>query len=353
MNSSRVSILIPAYNAEPWLAQTLESAINQTWSNKEIILVDDGSKDRTCQIAEQFGTRGVRLVRQANQGAAAARNKAFSLCSGDYIQWLDADDLLSPDKIQRQMEVAQQCDSCVLLSAGWARFIHRPHKQPFVTSSLWCDLSPLEWLLRKLEKNLYMQTASWLPSRELTEAAGPWDTRLLGDDDGEYFCRVLLASAGTRFVSQARTYYRVAGASSLSYIGNSRKKLEAQFLSSRLHIEYIRSLSDDIRTRLACTAYLQRYLLCYYPEMPELVAASNELAAELGTRLSTPCMSWKYEWIRKAFGWEAAKRTQRYLSHYRSWFIASVDKGLSRMDAIEPRLKALRVSHSVEAKTAP
>jgi len=56
----------------------------------------------------------------------------------------------------------------------------------------------------QLGQNLYMQTATWLVSRELTEAAGPWDTRLLGDDDGEYFCRVLLASNGVRFVPEAK-----------------------------------------------------------------------------------------------------------------------------------------------------
>ena len=75
-----------------------------------------------------------------------------------------------------------------------------------------------------MQLNLYMQTASWLVSRELAEAAGPWDTRLLGDDDGEYFCRVLLASDGVRFVPEAKVYYRTSGTSSLSYIGNSDKK---------------------------------------------------------------------------------------------------------------------------------
>ena len=62
----------------------------------------------------------------------------------------------------------------------------------FVPTSLWSDLSPCEWLVRQMEENIYMQTATWLVSREVTEAAGPWDTRLLGDDDGEYFSRVLL-----------------------------------------------------------------------------------------------------------------------------------------------------------------
>lgn len=78
----------------------------------------------------------------------------------------------------------------------------------FKPTSLWQDLSPAEWLHRKMADNLYMQTATWLTSKEQTEAAGPWDTHLLSDDDVEYSCRVLLASEGTRFVPEARVFCR-------------------------------------------------------------------------------------------------------------------------------------------------
>ena len=74
-----------------------------------------------------------------------------------------------------------------------------------------------------------MQTATWLVSRELTEAAGHWNTLLLGDDDGEYFCRVLLASQGVRFVPDAKVYYRQTGSKSLSYIGRCERKMAAQW----------------------------------------------------------------------------------------------------------------------------
>ena len=99
-----VSILIPAYNAEGWIGDTIKSAIGQTWPRKEIIVVDDGSTDQTLSVARQFASKEVSVTPQANQGAAATRNKAFSLCQGDYIQWLDADDLLAPDKIEKQMK---------------------------------------------------------------------------------------------------------------------------------------------------------------------------------------------------------------------------------------------------------
>src|SRR5919199_5243439 len=98
-----VSILIPAYNAQQWITDTIESALAQTWPKKEIIIVDDGSSDQTLQIVKQFASKTVLIVTQANHGASVARNTAFSLCQGDYIQWLDADDLLAPDKIEKQV----------------------------------------------------------------------------------------------------------------------------------------------------------------------------------------------------------------------------------------------------------
>src|SRR5437879_3225742 len=99
-----VSILIPAFNAQEWIAATIKSAMEQTWPRKEIIVVDDGSRDQTLSIARQFASTEIFVVTQANMGPSAARNRALAICQGDYIQWLDADDLMAPDKITKQME---------------------------------------------------------------------------------------------------------------------------------------------------------------------------------------------------------------------------------------------------------
>jgi PST family polysaccharide transporter len=318
-----VSILIPAYNAQKWIAQTLRSAIAQTWEPKEIIVVDDGSTDQTPEIARQFELDGVRVIKQKNQGAAAARNKAFSLSRGDYIQWLDADDVLAPDKIARQMEAAVQCHSKqTLFSSPWGLFMHRLHRAEFVPTPLWRDLPPVEWLLHKMGENLYMQTATWLISRELTKAAGPWDTRLLSDDDGEYFSRVLLASDGVRFVPDAKVYYRGPGLAfrSLSYIGRSDRKIDAHWLSMRLHIGYLRSLEDSERVRVACLRYLQACLIYFYPERPDIVQQAEQTAKDLARQLALPDMPLMYTWIKTFFGWRAAKHCQQLLPRIR-WSI--------------------------------
>src|SRR5271157_6315769 len=115
-----VSILIPAFNAEKWIADAIRSAIAQSWQCKEIVIVDDGSTDRTLKIARQFASRDVSVVTQEHQGANAARNYALSLSQGDYIQWLDADDLMSADKIAKQLEAAAESEGTrTLFSSGW------------------------------------------------------------------------------------------------------------------------------------------------------------------------------------------------------------------------------------------
>src|SRR5437764_12152398 len=145
-----VSILVPAYNSQEWLADTLRSAIAQTWPRKEIIVVDDGSKDQTTEVARRFASKEVAVVTTENQGAAAARNKALSLSQGDYIQWLDADDLLAPDKVEKQVEALAHCQSKrTLFSSAWAPFAFRPYKARFTPTPLWQNLSAVEWKIRQ------------------------------------------------------------------------------------------------------------------------------------------------------------------------------------------------------------
>ncbi len=337
MSAPLVSILIPAHNAEKWVTDTIRSAVAQTWKRKEIIVVDDGSTDQTLAVARQFESKSVRIVASKNQGAAATRNLALQLSQGDYIQYLDADDLLAPDKIERQLTAVQEVDSRrILLSSPWAYFYYRTRRARFVRNSLWQDLSPVEWLLRKMSENLHMQTATWLTSRELVEAAGPWDTRLLSDDDGEYFCRVLLASEGTRFVPEARTFYRLTPSNRLSHIGASDKKKDAMLVSMKLHIQYLRSLEESERVRKGCLTYLQNWYSNFYPERPDLVAELQALAAQLEGHLEVPQLRWKYAWMSPVFGSKVAKRAQSTLPEIKASCIRGWDKAMYWCQSPEP-----------------
>ena len=328
MKSPLVSILVPAYNAQRWIAESLHSALSQTWPNKEIIVLDDGSRDQTRAIVETFASKTLKVITTENQGSAAARNNALRFCQGDYIQWLDADDLLAPNKIESQLAALREGDGPrTLLSGPWGFFNYRTRYAHFAPTSLWHDLSPIEWLLRKLGENLHMQTATWLTSRELTEAAGPWDTRLQSDDDGEYFCRALLASKGTRFVPDAKVFYRrTPSVNRVSYIGDSDDKKDSMLISMKLHVQYIQSLEDSDRVRKACCNYLQTWFENFYPERSDLVAELQAIAAELDGHLEEPKLRWKYAWMKPIFGWRFAKRAQRALPQIRSAVFMYMDK---------------------------
>ena len=304
-----VSILIGAYNAERTIAETLQSALAQTWPHKEIIVVDDGSADRTVEIVRQF--KGVTLVSAEHEGCSATVNKAFSHSHGDYIQYLDSDDLLAPDKIERQLIALRERDNPRLLaSSSWAYFFHRTRNARFACNSLCQDLSPVEWLLRKMSEGVYMGNATWLVNRELVEMAGPWNTELYYDQDGEFFCRVLLASEGTCFVPATGMYYRRTGSGSISFIGNSDKKKESLLVSLKLHVEYLLSLEDSERTHAACVRQFQNWFYIFYQSRPDLAAELESLAASLDGHLTPPELPWKYSWIQKVWDWRTAAAIQ-------------------------------------------
>jgi GT2 family glycosyltransferase len=323
-----VSILIPAFNVERWIGATLSSALGQTWRPIEVIVVDDGSRDGTAAAALAFEDRGVRVIRQPHGGAAAARNQAFRASRGEYIQYLDADDLLAPDKIERQLAVAlAQGGARTLLSSAWGRFFYRTSRARFRPTALWADLSPAECMLRKMEQNVFMQTGAWLMPRALAEAAGQWNTRLLTDDDGEYFARVLAQSRNVLFVPEARMYYRTRSpASSLSYAGRSGARLESQLTAMELQIAHLRAMDDSPRARAACVTYLQDALSLFHARRPDLEARAIAQASALGGRLEPPRLAWKYRWLEPFVGRRAAWHAQIVLPRMRWGLVRGWDR---------------------------
>ncbi len=197
-----VSIIIPAYNSEKFLGETVRSALAQTWPHKEIIIVDDGSTDGTLNLARQFESRQVKVLTQKNRGAACARNAGLAVAQGDFIQWLDADDLLVPEKISLQLSGRNTGGEEILYSCGFASFYAHFRQARTVLNHLNRDLSARDWLVAALTTGDWLSPHVWLVSRRLTERAGTWDERLSLNDDGEYFCRVVSVSSWVNFYQE-------------------------------------------------------------------------------------------------------------------------------------------------------
>lgn len=321
-----VSILIPAYNAEKWIAQTLASAVGQDYPRKEVILVNDGSSDRTLEIASTFASESVKIVSQPNAGGPAARNQALAHAQGEYIQWLDHDDVLAPDKISAQLRrSATDPGERVLFSGPFGVFYYRIEKAVFNNGPLWRDFVPTDYFYTKFSRNTYFQSSSWLVSRKLTELAGPWWNVRSPDDDGEYFCRVVAASERICFVPEAKCYWRVGNYLSFSE-ARSAAALDAFVKSTFRSIEHYLALENTDRARKACVQFLQDRLILVYPERPELAKEMSDMAVKLGGTLAPPSLGRKYGLITKVFGWPAAKRVSRFCPKVRVGFERTCDQ---------------------------
>lgn len=308
-----VSILIPCHNAAPWLAATLESALAQTWPDKEIIVVDDGSTDRSAEIARGFACRGVRVITQANAGASAARNAAWRASRGAWLQFLDADDLLDPDKIRRQVEFAALAGDGLALAGTWHRFHARPGDLATVSQPLCADLAPVDWMVVKFERHAMMHPAAWLTPRALAEAAGPWDEALSLDDDGEFFSRVVFASRGVRCCREAVSFYRSGLPGSLSKAKSERAWASAHRSLAQSTARLLQR-EDTPRTRHACATVLQRYI---HEAYPRATACRGQAAAEvvrLGGSDLEPEGGPQFQFWRRCVGWRLARRLQLLLS---------------------------------------
>jgi hypothetical protein len=332
--SRLVSVLMPAYNAERWIAASIQSALQQTWPRLEVIVVDDASRDSTVEVVRRLASKRVKVIRQpANRGAAAARNAAFAAAQGDFIQWLDADDLLEPDKIALQMRDAETFDSRrTAFACEFGEFFAHPERSRFNPTSLWHDLSPIDFLCHKFTENVWLNPGVWLASRELTERAGPWNEQLSLDDDGEYFSRLVSKSDFVRFVPQARVHYRRQNPKSLSR-GVSTRDCESLMMSLQLCVENLRSLEDSPRTRAAGVQLLQNWVStsdCLCPDEPERFERARALAQSLGGDLQPHRISWKYAPIKALFGWASARRVRRTWANLKLAARVRYDEATSR-----------------------
>lgn len=314
MMNSLVSILVPCYNAEQWLAETLTSALSQTWPYKEIIVVDDGSSDGSLEIAKQFESPIVKVISQQNQGASAARNTALRQAQGDFFQYLDADDLLSPQKIEEQVRLLQQNQNGMLAVCGTIHFFDgEPPEQglyddglPFLVDS---D-DPVHWLLKLwgLDGDAGMvHPAAWLSPRFVSDAVGPWDENLSLDDDGEYFARIVLNSTGIRRAASSVSYYRkYCDGKSLSS-GNSKRHYESAFRSTDAKAKSILAKEDSPRVKATLAKCYMNIAVLTYPTHRQVSSLALQKVEEMGGTEYVPDLGPKIGVISKLLGWKAAR----------------------------------------------
>jgi glycosyltransferase involved in cell wall biosynthesis len=277
-----VSILIPLYNSEKYIAETLISAINLSWPKKEIIVVDDGSTDKSYEIAKRYESEILKVYRQDNKGACLARNKAFELSTGDYIQYLDADDLLSPNKIEEQMKLFKEYGDDIITSCSWTRFHTSVDNLKIKKQKIDKDYpNPVDWLIDSWNGGGMAAQHCWLIPRIIILKAGNWNIKLRKNQDGEFLSRILIHSRSIKYCSNTIVYYRNSpGSVSNTYNFDVVSSiLDSYIIYEQNLIDYIKS-NINLRESLA---KLYSNLFAYiYPSYPVLLKKTEERVKQLG-----------------------------------------------------------------------
>ncbi len=257
MNNLKVSILIPAYNSEQFIEATIRSCLAQTYDNIEIIIVDDGSTDRTLSISKELEIHHpqIKVFSQNNLGACKARNIAFEKSTGDYIMYLDADDLISPDKIQSQIDLClgpKEVSMC-----PWIEFKDDMHNSAKIHRFFYHDYNaPIELLIDLWSSGEMVQPACYLVPRSLISSSGGWDESLLRNQDGEFFCRLLMKASKIKFAEKPIVYYRRGHASISTSAPNKGKKLESTYQS---FVSYEKATNDYLDNKRLKKALSRNY----------------------------------------------------------------------------------------------
>lgn len=315
-----VSIIIPVYNSENYLTECIESAIAQTWNNKEIIIVDDGSTDNSFKIATKYAIHScIKIISQKNKGASAARNVGLNEAKGDYIQFLDADDLLGRDKIEEQMKLLLKHPGRVAV----CQTIHfygdqNPYEcfpSPYESSFLYDTNDAVEFLI-----NLYggnnnrgsmIQTNTFLTPVTVIKKAGYWSEFYSPDDDGDFFCRALISSNGIVYAKECYNYYRKHDNSNSLASSKTKEALRGKFKSFLLKKQHLLNVTDNIKAKKALAHSAIELAVSAYPADKKLTFEILETIEDLGGTNYIPVLGGRgIEMIKKIFGWKTARQLQ-------------------------------------------
>ena len=274
-----VSVIIPAYNAEDYISECISSVINQTHKNIEIIVVNDGSTDNTKNILEKINDSRLLIVNQENKGCSASKNTGLSISKGDYIQYLDADDYLSIDKIQIQVELLQSMKNsiavCKTLIISNDNLINNYEIDTEMISEAG---SGKEFLLRLLGidgKFGMVQPNAYLIPRNVTNKIGPWNEEISPspDEDGEYFARALCCINNVIFTGGINYYRKLSNQSSLSKeysfqrVSNLLKTVDLKF-------QHIFNLEKSNRTQKLYQLNISQVAYQFGHEYPSVITES-------------------------------------------------------------------------------
>lgn len=265
-----VSIIIPLYNSEKYIKETINCLLNQTYNNIEIIVIDDFSTDDSFQLVSTINSDKIILEKNKTKGACAARNYGFELSQGDFIQYLDADDLISSSKIEKQLKLLENNPKAIA-SCGWCKFENSIKGLNIKNQSINQSYNtPYQWLLDAWTKNEMGLVSIWLTPREIINKVGKWNEELLINQDGEFFCRVILNSSCILYCKEAIAYYRI-NPKGITQSIRTKEKVASQLCSYQLCEKHLTPYFNDINAKKAIGNLYLKFIYFHHGKYSEIV----------------------------------------------------------------------------------
>lgn len=215
VSSERVSVVIPTWNCERYIAQTLDSVLAQSWKQLQVIVVDDGSSDRTPHIVAGYGD-AVTLVTQRNQGVCVARNRGFEMSDGDFVCFLDHDDYWFAWKLERQVETFRRQPQVGVVFSGFALWLPGPDGHPApdtladdgdaAADPLASDPDYSGWIYHQFLIDCWALTSTAMIRRELFAASGGFDASLAYSEDWDLWLRLSRSAPFVKLRSVSTLY---------------------------------------------------------------------------------------------------------------------------------------------------
>jgi glycosyltransferase involved in cell wall biosynthesis len=310
---AKVSVIIPAYNGERYIQQAIDSVLRQTYRDRELIVVDDGSTDNTCKILKSYGKQ-LNWIAQENQGVAASRNTGLELAQGEYIAFLDQDDVFLPDKLAFQIPLLEQEPSLGLVSSGWQ--IVNATGNIVAAVQPWQKLTNLDLVGLIVWKPVFL--GAMVFRRGWLDRVGGFDILLEQTPDVDLVLRLAMMGCQADWVRQATVNYRQhdtnASKNTLLQARELTLILERFFNQSGLPAE-VKRLEGSSRYqslvwsawRLYHTGYITEaidYLdrsFTYSSKYPtetvlNWIESFNNYAAEYGSKIDVYALSNSLEW---------------------------------------------------------
>jgi glycosyltransferase involved in cell wall biosynthesis len=319
----KVSIIIPSHNKGEYILETVESALNQSWENTEVIVVDDCSTDFTKKILSKINDSKLKVYFVDFKNASATRNFGLQNSDGDYIQFLDADDILHPEKISIQLK-EMDFKTDVLGVTNTKSFYKSINENGSEVDTEFLRFSTDPFLFTC---NMYqsvdsgmVQPNAWLVPRRIINTAGLWNETLSVDDDGEFFCRVILQSKQIVHTDKSLNFYRKYKTSGSNLSGQNSEKafismLDAALLKKKYLQEFIIKNKIEFNLIPVFNSLFVNIMVASYPDYKNISALAKK-NIDYNEKLILPKLGGKgMELLKKITSWKIAKQIHDFIKH--------------------------------------